>query len=275
LTMDAVLVTTSRRPGEAETKRAVRYAKALHTHYLEREAAPSWSELWRCGESLLGRPPKGFVVVGKGQLFIQTPIGPLHYHPGMALHRVAALRRGEADIMTTTVMHLEPGDRVLDCTAGLGADAVTAAYAVGPAGRVTALERIGALALLLKVGLKTYGGDNRALISAMRRVRVRHASYQDYLARCRPGEYDIVYFDPMFTKPVAGSSGIAPLRTVADHSQLTGDVLQMAGQIARRAVVVKDRYGGYYMTKWTWDEIIGGRHSRIVYCLRRAADTGH
>ncbi len=270
--MNTIAVTTTRRPLPADERRAARYAAALRTPYFPRQGA-SFPTLQNRATELTGLPCPGLLVVAQRTVSIWTPQGMLAYHPGMALHRVAALRRGEPDAMVLA-MQLRTGEALLDCTAGLAADAVVASHAVGPRGQVTALESVAALALMLKTGLRHYAGQGPTLTAAMRRVRIRHARHQDFLAACPAQSFDVVYFDPMFAQPVAASSGIAPLRPLADYSQVTAATLAMARRVARRLVVVKDRQDGPYTRHLHWDDIVGGRHSRICYCLLGAEGAG-
>ncbi|NLN19471.1 MAG: class I SAM-dependent methyltransferase [Firmicutes bacterium] len=264
-----VAVTTSRRSTPENIRRATRYARALHAPYIPR-AGRSLAQVMESAAHTLHRRVIGVLVVTEENLSVWTPqSGSLYYHPGMALNRVAALRRGGSDPMVEA-MQLRPGDHVLDCTAGLASDAVVCAHVVGSTGRVLALESVAVLALLLKNGLARYCCDNPALNIAMRRVRVRHIDHKKFLASCPPASFDIVYFDPMFSEPVATSHGIAPLRPLANYDSLTTETLDLASSVARRFVVVKDRKDGPLHTTLEWDDIRGGRRSRIVYLLRNA-----
>lgn len=219
----------------------------------------------------LQHPVSGALIVREEELSVWTPQGLLLYHPGMALHRVAALRRGENDSLVDA-MGLRPGDSVLDCTAGLASDAVVCAHAVGSTGRVVALESVGVLALLLKVGLSQYPGQGPTLTAAMRRVRIRHAEHTQFLSSCTPKSFDVVYFDPMFAQPVTSSQGMAPLRPLANHVPLTSEALELASVVARRVVVVKDRRDGPLHTHMSWDAVHGGSRRRVVYLLREACE---
>lgn len=263
-----VAVTTSRRPSYQDVRRARRYARVLYTPYLPREGR-SLAALLEAASWEASRPLAGLLVVRQPELVVWTPQGLLCYHPGMALHRVAALRRGQADTMVAA-MELAPGHSVLDCTAGLASDAVVASHAVGVAGRVEALESVAVLALLLKVGLWCYPGQGPALTAAMRRVRVRHCEYTRYLRACNPKSFDVVYFDPMFASPIEESCGIAPLRPLADYAPLTEEAVELACRVARRLVVAKDRRYGPLQEATYWDEVRGGRNSRVVYLVRGA-----
>jgi hypothetical protein len=51
---------------------------------------------------------------------------------------------------------------------------------------------------------------------------------------------DIVYFDPMFERPVETSTALAPIRSQAHREPLTLDSVREAVRVARKAVVLKD-----------------------------------
>jgi 16S rRNA (guanine1516-N2)-methyltransferase len=265
-----VAVTTTRQPKQVDIRRAERYALALATSYIPRRDN-SLIKVMHTAEEELNQPVEGVLVVRWPELSIWTPQGTLQYHPNMALHRVAALRRGEPDVMVQ-VMELRPNDKVLDCTAGLASDAVVASHAVGEAGQVVCLESEAPLALLLKVGLRHYPGQGVTLTQAMRRVRVRHVDYNNALQTYAPASFDVVYFDPMFASPVEASRGIAPLRPLANHAPLTASAIAQASVVARRLVVAKDQRNGPLHSLLDWDEIRGGRNSGITYLIKRVGD---
>src|SRR5690606_34202423 len=80
------------------------------------------------------RPPavcfaQGYPVVGLGGqgMRVHTGRGELFYRPGMGRARIRRVRRGGTDIMVAA-MDLQRGQRVLDCTLGLGSDASVASY---------------------------------------------------------------------------------------------------------------------------------------------------
>ena len=58
------------------------------------------------------------------------------------------------------------------------------------------------------------------LNQAVNRVEVITTDHQTYLQRQPDNSYDIVYFDPMFSRPVLHSQPISPLRKLANHDAL-------------------------------------------------------
>lgn len=71
------------------------------------------------------------LIAGKKGPQIYTREGMLLYHPGLGKVRwQRVVQRGESDNFLTA-MNISPGQRVLDCTVGLAADALLASHAAG------------------------------------------------------------------------------------------------------------------------------------------------
>ena len=83
-----------------------------------------------------------------------------------------------------------------------------------------------------------------------------------------PGQYDVIYFDPMFERPIMESSGIASLRKAADYAPLTQEILELAGTLCRKRVVVKHREGT--LKHLHFDKIEGGKYSTLSYGILNA-----
>ncbi len=157
----------------------------------------------------------GLIVVERGNLALWIAGRCLRYHPNMAKLRILALEQGKHDILVDA-LQLKLGDRVLDCTCGLGADAIVAACKVGATGRVRTLEASPLLALLVERGMAGYVIDAPpTLAPAMRRVEVLNADYADYLRREADDAWDVVYFDPMFSETIADAQGLELVRYLA------------------------------------------------------------
>ncbi len=104
------------------------------------------------------------------------------WHPGMGGLRAKRLLQGERVTGDSFLeaARLRPGDAVLDCTLGLGADALVAAAAVGPGGRVVGLESSPLLAAWAGEGFARLPGEAAA------RVEVIAADHAAWLAEA-PG----------------------------------------------------------------------------------------
>ncbi len=188
--------------------------------------------------------------------------GRLAFHPGMAVPRIKQIKDGDIE-MLVQVADIHPGDQILDCTLGMGSDAIVMAFAAGEPGTVTSLESSAMIYAITKYGLQHWPTDSWRMKEAMHRIKPIHSKYEDYLAKQPENSYDIVYFDPMFERPIMESSGIAPLRREADYAPLTQDILAQACKVARRFVVVKHRAGT--LRSLQFDERLGGKYSAIAY----------
>ena len=154
---------------------------------------------------------------------------------------------------------------VLDCTLGTGADAIVESFAVGAQGTVTALEANPLIAAVIADGLAHATGDNYDMHSAMRRIVVHHADALTFLRAAETDSYDVVYFDPMFRRPLHESAGMNALRMLADSRALTAETIAEARRVARRRVVMKERQGSKEFARLGFTYITGGKYSRIAY----------
>lgn len=164
---------------------------------------------------------------------------PLYFHPSMAFVRVKRLRRGETDPLIQ-LSGCEEGDQIVDCTAGLASDSLVFAYAAGPTGSVTAIESEPVLCALVREGLSGYETSLPDVNEAMRRIEMINYNHLNYLSELSDKSVDIVYFDPMFRKPIHESSSMEPLRAVANMDELSIASIEQAKRVARKCVVLKE-----------------------------------
>lgn len=229
-------------PHSAEPKqeaRAMELARRLGLPYCPRRGKAVPELLEEYGVDLL--------VVSKGvQIELVGPSGRYGFHPNMALHRLAALKAGKPDRLVD-VAGLCPGDKVLDCTCGLGSDAIVASHAVGPRGKVRALEASPVLAAMVAGGLASYTHREQDLVEAMRRVDVCPGHSDEILASEATDAWDVVYFDPMFERTIEKTKGLDGVRMVATPGLPSSKTIKEARRVARRCVVVKDRRPGDYL----------------------------
>ena len=182
---------------------------------------------------MLESQAEAFLVFEREAVTLTDKHGSFAFSAGMAHLRRLRLETGEGDTLVR-LADLRPGDTVLDCTLGLGQDALVCARAVGPAGRVVGLEASLALYAVVSEGLDAYDVG-----PASTRVRAHHAEARAWLQAQETGSFDVVLFDPMFEKPKKSQPAFEVLRRFAEHSPVAPDTLAEARRVARRWVLVK------------------------------------
>ncbi|MGE7759803.1 class I SAM-dependent methyltransferase [Peribacillus sp. NPDC097895] len=166
---------------------------------------------------------------------------PFFFHPNFAMVRLKRIIRGESDPFLVAG-DINEGSSVLDCTLGLGSDAIVASFAAGQQGQVVALEGNPYLALLVEHGLKTWEDSEEKMISAMRRIEVIQADHYELLKTLPENHFDVVYFDPMFEETIFESNGIKGLTHFAEGKDLSMGIINEAKRVARKRVVLKDHF---------------------------------
>ncbi|MEE3232888.1 MAG: class I SAM-dependent methyltransferase [Candidatus Latescibacterota bacterium] len=200
------------------------------------------------------------VVVEQYELTIHTLQGLLRHHPNTSVLRITNLCRGRSDVLID-LMQLKNGDRLLDCTCGLGSDAITGAYITGDEGYVLALESSPLLALLARKGMESYQHQSHIEVTqAMRRVNVKNACYQDVLRELPDKSFDVVYFDPMFKNSIEKANGIQLVRLSANYDTPTDEDIRHAKRIASRSVLLKDSSNGKLLNQLNFNLVKTARH---------------
>jgi 16S rRNA (guanine1516-N2)-methyltransferase len=188
----------------------------------------------------------------------------LFFHPSMAKCRIAAYRKKKQEDIMIKACQLKPGDSFLDCTLGMGADAIVAAY-FAETGRVTGLESHTIIAQVISWGMKMYAGNMPWLNKAIKHIEIINRDHKSYLSQLADRTYDIVYFDPMFTQPILHSQPILPLRKLANHDHLDRKVIQDACRVAKKCVVLKTQAADSEIERLGFTRVMGSKHNPIVY----------
>jgi 16S rRNA (guanine1516-N2)-methyltransferase len=162
------------------------------------------------------------------------------FHPNLSTLRVKQLIKGGSDSLVSS-SGMQPGDEVLDCTLGMGADAIVSSFVVGKRGKVLALESQPVVAAIVRQGLQTYQANCEPLCQAMRAIEVIEVDYRSYLKRCPDQSFDIVLFDPMFRETVALSTAMQALKQIANPNRVDAPSVKEAVRVARKAVLLKER----------------------------------
>lgn len=207
-----------------------------------------------------------------GIFIVYTAKGPQLYTPqgkhGFSLQlaelRIKKLRRGERDYLIEAFDMRQAG-HILDCTCGLGADAITASFGLPLGTRVTALENSPYLGVITAWGFQHYRHEKEDVTAALRRIRFIAMDYQIWLRRTSE-YYDVIYFDPMFAHPVLLSSNFKPLRNVVTLEPITKEIIDLALTKASR-VVIKTQSTKWIQSWFPWMENIGGKYSHIQYAV--------
>lgn len=263
--MDAfpVIITTGRKPTAADHARADFGAKRIGGRVVPRRNDSIAGLLKKYGAPVI-------LVARDDTLVLEEADDRLFFHPSLAHLRLQNIKlRGAADHLTEA-LDLRPGQSVLDCTLGLGADAIVESYAVGEGGQVTALEKSPLIALVISYGLAHYKGESHDdILSALRRIKVINDDYRSYLKELPDKSFDAVYFDPMFRCPMEKSAPLSPLRQLAEGSPLEEESVREACRVARRRVVMKEAWYSREFARLGFSEFSGGKWSKVRYGIIR------
>ena len=204
------------------------------------------------------------LIFTKDGLKAHTSQGDLFFHLNMAQLRILNLNRNQKDHMVEA-MDLKPKMSVLDCTLGLGTDATVASYIVGENGKVVGLESATLIYLITKYGLANFNHDNIAINHSLRRIESFNLHYLDYLKAQGDNSFEIVYFDPMFRKPIQDSANFKPMRAIANMEQLQSKALVEALRVAKKRVVIKETKDSMEFKRLNISQIYGGKYSSVSY----------
>ncbi len=256
--MGRTIVTTSHKPDDKTLVMARQASCILEADFVNRERLPL--------EQLRDKyNAENILVINRGQIKLHTRAGEYFFHPSMSVPRVKAIREGKPDHMVQA-MDLKEGDTVLDCTLGLGADAIVAAFVAGPSGRVVGVEKSPELAYVVKYGMAHYSeGGSKPVREAMARVDVCCADSEGFLRELPDNSFDVVYFDPMFRYPRRKSSSMQPLRTVVETAPLNRLMISEALRVARQRVVMKENSFSKEFARLGFTQIYGGKNSPVAF----------
>lgn len=250
-------VTFSKEGGGDLPEQARLWARDLQVPYLPRYEKGSLDDMLR------EHKIEALLIASRRGPRVYTAEGMFFYHPGMGTVRwQRVVQRGEADNFLKALA-IVPGQRVLDCTLGLAADALLASHAVGKTGLVVGLEASPLLYFLTSRGIRSYPGKFPALTKDLRRIRVVQAEAGRYLKEQPDDSFDVVYFDPMFRIPVKKSSAMAPLRPLAYEKRLSTETVRDALRVAPR-VVIKER-SEEILKEYGCTAFIGTRYSAVHF----------
>ncbi|WP_409301243.1 class I SAM-dependent methyltransferase [Peribacillus sp. SCS-155] len=230
-----MFVTTGGRTDEAGMRAAREIAIKLGVDFVPRDK--------KSIQELQSSRQEDCLVAGRNRLELYriNESQPFFFHPNIGMLRIKRLIKGEDDPFIEA-SGITEGSHVLDCTLGLGADAMVASFAAGVSGRVDGVEENPFLAFLVEKGLSEFRSGNEEIDKAMRKIHIHAENHLDFLKKCGKNEYDVVYFDPMFDENIPESDGIRTLTYFASFHKITDEIIQEARRVARQRVVLKDHF---------------------------------
>lgn len=255
--MKNFIVTTTRKADFVQEIFAVEISLKLGGELVKREDF-SFDTLKRIHDA------ENILLVKKNSLSIVTSDGELFFHPNTAHLRIKNLRGGAGDRLIDA-LKISSGSTVLDCTLGLGSDAIVESFVAGAAGKVVALEINPLIAEVVSCGLKNFSDDSPHILEAMRRVEVINADCAEFLKTCPNNSFDVVYFDPMFRRPIKKSSGLNSIRPLADNRPLTLENIREARRVAKYRVVMKEHSGSIEFERLGFKVLSGGKYSSVAF----------
>ena len=170
-------------------------------------------------------------------VLLSTADGQLRVSLSTAAIRLRHIAANESDPLIRAA-ELRPGDSVVDCTYGLGRDAVVAAHIIGPTGTLVGIEASKALFHLADENdpLAQQAG---AIDVEAATISLVHSDARAWLEQAPAQSADVVLIDPMFEKPKTSDASFSILRSVASEIPLDQEWVASARRVARRWVVVK------------------------------------
>ena len=228
-------------------------------------------------QDLMDEYGEDFLVYSSRGPQIDRPEGSHFFSLNMAELRIQNLRKGQRDHLLEALMGVKEYDlrpaaaqpplTVLDCTCGFGADAAVASFGLPAGSRVDALEVSPLLEAVTAWGFSHFVHKKDDVTAALRRISLRCGDYRDYLLSDEAPVYDVLYFDPMFQRPVEASCQFQPVRAIMEHGGLTRELIERALQKARRRVVIKERDFRQLCRDFPSVTLYGGKYSRIGYAV--------
>ena len=251
------IVTTTRKPDDAQESLAAQISDKLGSKFVRREDF-SFDALKKIHGA------ENILLVKKTSLSVMTSEGELFFHPNTAHLRLKNLREGRGDRLIDA-LKISVGSKVLDCTLGLGSDAIVESFVVGAEGKVVALEKNPLIAAIVSHGLKNFSEDSPHILESMRRVEVICVDCEKFLENCADNSFDAVYFDPMFRRPIQKSSGLNAIRPLADSRPLTEKIIAQARRVAKFRVVLKEHSGSEEFARLGFKILDGGKYSSVAF----------
>ena len=188
------------------------------------------------GELLRENGADGVIIWQEQGPVLQMGDEQFFFHPSMAKIRIGAYRKKKQEDPMIKACGLKEGSSFLDCTLGLGADAIVAAYFTQTT--VVGIESSPIIAAIIKWGMRRFVSDISWLSEPITRIQVYNSDHNTFLSQQKDSSFDVVYFDPMF-RPAPKESALVTLAQIGGSKTLSINTIQQACRVARYRVVVK------------------------------------
>lgn len=245
----STIVTTAGRPDDLSMALAAFACKQLNVPFEPRKkrSVRKISESLQANVMVAGKNRFEYYAFGANE--------PFFFHPNSAAFRLKRVARGEVDPFLDATQ-LQIGDSILDCTLGLAADAMLAAYTVGEHGRVVGLEANPNVAFIVAQGMKTYDTTELPLTKCMRHIEVVQSEATTYLKSLPDNAFDVVYMDPMFEEVIEEANNFEALRSAGTHISLTDEWVREAKRVAKKRVVLKAHFRSDWFEQYNFTRLV-------------------
>ncbi len=243
------MVTTSHKPTHQQVLRALKIASELGTRYVSRR-------------HLIPRKDETILIVESDRLSAVKDGKRFFFHPSLAVIRKSNLDTGERDYLIES-LGLKGNEEVLDCTLGLGSEAILIAHFL-PEGKVIGLEKSPIIKMIVEDGIKRKEKLYKWIQKAVERIEIMNADYKEFIRETKR-KFDCVYADPMFEHPSYDSSAMNSMRPFADNSAIDVEDIEIMKNIAKKRVVVKAKWNDSIFERYNFDRVMGSAKSGIGY----------
>ena len=189
----------------------------------------------------------GVLVVYKNKLSYFENDSELFFHLD-----TTALKIKNSDNEPLVEIIEEKEQSILDCTMGLAGDSILLSYY---GHKVISLEKNNIIHLITTNGLKNYISPNKEINKAMRKIKTHNIDCLDYLKQCPNDNYDIIYFDPMFSHNITESNNLEGILPLANTTFPYEEFVKEAKRVARKKIIVKAHFKDTVFEKYNFTRI--------------------
>lgn len=213
-----IAVTTGYNPSDADRARARELSERFAAPLVQRRAFHAL---------FLAAGATHLYVVGRAHEEVRAPEGACFVQEGLLATKLDEGSRHPF------MRALGPCASIVDCTLGLANDALHAAVFLRCS--VLGVEGSPVIHALLEEGLPRLG----ASYAGGRQIQLHHGDAIDVLRGLGDRSHDVVFLDPMMSRPRKSAPSFAVLRAFAVNESPSAELLRQAARVARARVVVK------------------------------------